>query len=166
MLQDWHGIYDQKTKLRAQIKAKHHDTKAAKRILHKLVTVHDASARVMVTDKLGSYGAVNRQIGLSSCDHRQHKRLVNHAQNTHMPIRRRERIMKRFKSARHLHRFSSIHEPIYNFHHFPHNHRNLTDHRLLRENVFQERAYKVPSKTLLPTITMCLVSAPGGLSLE
>jgi putative transposase len=35
--------------------------------------------------------------------------LNNRAENSHQPIRRRERVMKRFKSARHLQRFASIH---------------------------------------------------------
>ena len=51
----------------------------------------------MVTDKLGSYGAANREIGLSVCDHRHHKGLNNRGENSHQPIRRRERIMNAFQ---------------------------------------------------------------------
>ncbi|MDG9793491.1 IS6 family transposase, partial [Brucella anthropi] len=40
--------------------------------------------------------------------------LNNRAENSHQPIRRRERVMKCFKSVRHLQRFASIHDPIYN----------------------------------------------------
>jgi putative transposase len=98
---------------------KHRDTKAAKRFMRKLLSSQDASPRVIVTDKLGSYGTAKREIGLTLCDHRQHKRLNNRAENSHQPIRRRERVMKRFKSARHLQRFASVHDPIYNLHHFP-----------------------------------------------
>ena len=54
--------------------------------------------RVMITDKLRSYGAARRKMGLQ-LEHRQHKRLNNRAENFHHPRRRRERIMKRFKSA-------------------------------------------------------------------
>lgn len=81
---------------------KRRDTKAAKRFIRKLPTGQDAAPRVMVTDKLGSYGAANRAIaiGLTVCDHRQHKGLNNRAENLHQPLRRRERVMKRFKSAR------------------------------------------------------------------
>jgi putative transposase len=39
--------------------------------------------------------------------------------------------MKRFKSARHVQRFASILDPIYNLHHFPRNQFNSTDHRKL-----------------------------------
>jgi len=86
----------------------------------------------MVTDKLGSYGAAKREIGLTLCDHRQHKGLNNRAENSHQPIRRRER-GKRFKSARHLQRFASIHDPIYNLHHFPRYRFPSAIHRELRQ---------------------------------
>lgn len=56
---------------------------------------------------------------------RQHKGLNNRAENSHQPTRRRERIMKRFKSARHLQRFVSIHDPIANS-------MTATDYRALR----------------------------------
>ncbi|MGO1163955.1 IS6 family transposase [Brucella sp. C7-11G] len=111
---------------------KRRDTKAAKRFIVKLLSSQGASPRVMVSDKLGSYGAANREIGLTVCDHRQHKGLNNRAENSHQPIRRRERVMKRFKSARHLQKFTSIHDPIYNLHYFPRNHFNSADHRELR----------------------------------
>ena len=81
---------------------KRRDTKAAKRFIRKLLKANGFAPRVMVTDKLKSYAAANRQIGLTVCDHRQHKGLNNRAENSHQPTRRRERIMKRFKSARHL----------------------------------------------------------------
>lgn len=105
------------------------DTKAAKRLIRKLIKKQDCAPRVMVTDKLRSYAAANRQIGLTVCDHRQHKGLNNRAENSHQSIRRRERIMKRFKSTRQLQRFVSIHDPIANLHHFPRNKFSSPDHR-------------------------------------
>ena len=89
-------------------------------------------ARVMVTDKLKSYAAGNRQIGLTVCDHRQHKGLNNRAENSHQPTRRREKIMKRFKSTRQLQRFVSIHDPIANLHHIPRNKFTSSAHRTCR----------------------------------
>lgn len=91
------------------------------------------SPRVMVTDKLGSYGAANKELGLKACDHRQHKGLNNRAETSHQPIRRRERMMKRFKAARHLQRFATIHDPTYNLHHFPRNQLTSSEHRQLRQ---------------------------------
>jgi putative transposase len=65
----------------------------------------------MITDKLRSYGAAKREV-MPGVEHRSHKGLNNRAENSHQPVRRRERIMKRFKSQRHLQRFVSIHDPI------------------------------------------------------
>jgi len=81
---------------------KHRNTKAAKRFTRKLICAQGCAPRIMVTDKLRSYGATRRAIGLGVCNHRQHKGLNNRAENSHQPFRRRERVMKRFKSARHL----------------------------------------------------------------
>jgi putative transposase len=67
----------------------------------------------MITDKLGSYGAAKRDI-MPGVEHRSHKGLNNRAENSHQPTRRRERIMKGFKSTRHLQRFVSIHDPVAN----------------------------------------------------
>jgi DDE superfamily endonuclease len=44
--------------------------------------------------------------------HRQHKGLNNRAENSHQPTRLRERIMKRFKSARQAQRFLSVHDQV------------------------------------------------------
>ncbi|MEA2731431.1 MAG: putative transposase [Acetobacteraceae bacterium] len=52
---------------------------------------------MLITDKLRSYAAAKREI-MPGVEHRQHKRLNNRAENSHQPTRRRERIMKRFKS--------------------------------------------------------------------
>lgn len=112
---------------------KRRNTKAAKRFMRKLFSAQGCAPRVMVTDKLRSYGAAKRELGLGVCDHRQHKGLNNRAENSHQPIRRRERIMKRFKSARHVQKFTSIHDPIYNLHYFPRNQFNAADHRALRQ---------------------------------
>jgi putative transposase len=65
-------------------------------------------------------------------EHRQLKGLNNRAENSHQPTRRRERIMKRFKSARHLQHFVSIHDPIAYLFHFPRHTLYAIDHRALR----------------------------------
>ena len=61
--------------------------------------------RVLVTDKLASYGPAHRVV-MPSVEHRQSKYL-NRAENSHQPTRQRERAMKRFTSPRHAHRFLS-----------------------------------------------------------
>jgi putative transposase len=65
-------------------------------------------------------------------EHRRHKGLNNRAENSHQPTRRREKIMKRFKSARQLQRIVSIHDPIANLFHFPRHALSSYDHRDLR----------------------------------
>jgi putative transposase len=118
------------------------NAKAAKRLMRKLLQKQGCSPRVMITDKLRSYAAAKRQI-MPGVEHRQHKGLNNRAENSHQPIRRRERIMKRFKSARRLQRFVSIHDPIANLFHFPRNNISSAEHRDLRNqamNVWRELA--------------------------
>ncbi|NVP58475.1 IS6 family transposase [Mycoplana rhizolycopersici] len=107
------------------------DAKAAKRLMRKLLKGQSRSPRVMITDKLGSYGAAKRQI-MPGVEHRSHKALNNRAENSHQPIRRREQIMKRFKSARHLQRFTSMHDPIANLFHIPRHDIPSAHHRELR----------------------------------
>jgi putative transposase len=94
------------------------DRVAAQRLMRKLVKKSAKAPRVMITDKLKSYGAARKDMGLG-IDHRQHKGLNNRAENSHLPTRRRERIMKRFKSPRQVQKFLSIHDQVANLFHFP-----------------------------------------------
>jgi putative transposase len=73
--------------------------KAAKRFFRKLLKGLHYVPRVIIPDKLRSYGAAKREI-LPAVEHRQHKRLNNRAENSHQPTRLREKKMRRFKSAR------------------------------------------------------------------
>ena len=68
---------------------------------------------VVVTDKLRSYGAAFRDIGFSG-SHEQGLRANNRAENSHQPVRRRERKMQGFKSAKSAQRFVSVHAAVYN----------------------------------------------------
>ena len=72
------------------------DKRAAKRLLRKLLKRQCRAPRVMITDKLPSYGAAKREV-MPDVEHRQHKGLNNRAENSHQPTRRRERQIKRFK---------------------------------------------------------------------
>ena len=94
------------------------NAKAATRLMRKLLKRQSRSPRVIITDKLRSYGAAKRDI-MPGVEHRSHKGLNNRAENSHQPVRRRERIMKSFKSPRQLQRFVSIHDPIANLFHIP-----------------------------------------------
>jgi putative transposase len=92
--------------------------------------------RVVVTDKLGSCGAAKREF-MPSVEHRQHKGLNNRAENSHQPTRRWERQMKRFKSARHVQRFVSIHDPIANLFHPRRDHVTASQYRAARSQTFE-----------------------------
>jgi putative transposase len=73
--------------------------KAAKRFFRKLLKELHYVPRVIITDKLKSYGAAKREI-LRSVEHRQHKGLNHRAENSHQPMRLQEKKMRRFKSAK------------------------------------------------------------------
>ena len=112
------------------------DAKAAKRLLRKLLKRQGVEPRVLVTDKLKSYAAAKRET-MPGVEHRQHKGLNNRAENSHQPTRRRERQMKRFKSARQVQRFLSIHDPIANLFNLRRDHRPVADYRTARAQAFE-----------------------------
>jgi putative transposase len=111
------------------------NAKAAKRLLRKLLKRQGIAPRVLITDKLASYAAAKRAV-MPGVEHRQHKGLNNRAENSHQPTRRRERIMKSFKSARQAQRFLSVHDQVANLFCRPAN-TNAADHRLARARAFQ-----------------------------
>jgi len=67
--------------------------------------------RVIITDKLKSYGAAKQEM-LPGVEHRQHRYLSNCAENSHQPTRQRERHMQGFKSPGHAQRFLSAYGPV------------------------------------------------------
>jgi putative transposase len=85
--------------------------KAAKKFFRKLLKGCQYVPRVIITDKLKSYGAAKREL-LPSVEHRQHRYLNNRAENSHQPTRQRERRMQGFKSSGHAQRFLSAYGPI------------------------------------------------------
>src|SRR2546430_4125627 len=82
----------------------HRNKKAAKKFFRKLLKRLTYVPRVIITDKLKSYGAAKRDI-LPGVEHRQHRYLNNRAENSHQPTRQRERRMQGFKSPGHAQRF-------------------------------------------------------------
>jgi putative transposase len=77
-------------------------------------------ARVIITDKLKSYGAAKREL-LPGVEHRQSRYLNNRCESSHRPTRQRERCMQGFKSPGHAQRFLSAYGPIAQ-HFRPHRH--------------------------------------------
>jgi putative transposase len=104
------------------------DKKAAKRFFRKLLQGLTYVPRVIVTDKLKSYGAAKREIR-PGVGHRQHRYLNNRAENSHQPTRQREQRRQGFKSPGQTQRFLSASGPI-------------AQHFRLRRHRFSAPAYR------------------------
>ncbi len=89
------------------------NTKAAIRLMRKLLRKQSFAPSTIVTDKLRSYGSAIRTLSLSA-EHEQGLRKNNRAENSHQPVRRRERKMQRFKSPKSAQRFLAILAAAYN----------------------------------------------------
>ncbi|NTH14733.1 IS6 family transposase [Agrobacterium rhizogenes] len=89
------------------------DTKAAKRLLVGLLKKQGLSPKRIVSDKLRSFGAARRNV-MPGVEHRSHKGLNNRAENSHAPLRKRERMMQGFRSVGGLQRFISVFSAIRN----------------------------------------------------
>ena len=89
------------------------DKHAALRLMRKLLRKQGFAPKLLTTDKLGSYGSAFRDLRLS-CRHEQGLRANNRAENSHQPVRRRERKMQRFKSAASAQRFLNMHAAVHN----------------------------------------------------
>jgi putative transposase len=112
------------------------DKRTAKRLLRKLLKRQCRPPRLLITDKLASYGAAKKEI-TPGVEHRQHKGLNNRAENSHQPTRRRERQMKQFKSAGQAQRFLAAHDQINNLFHFRRDHVTADRYRAARTQAFQ-----------------------------
>jgi putative transposase len=104
------------------------NTKAALRHMRKLLKKQGYAPDELVTDKLGSNGTAHRGLRLS-CRHEQGLRKNNRAENSHQPVRRRERKQQRFRSAGSAQRFLSMHAPVHNTFNLQ---RHLVSRRTLR----------------------------------
>ena len=91
------------------------DKKATLKFLKKAMRKH-GRPEVIVTDRLRSYGAALKEIG--AADRQETGRwLNNRAENSHLPFRRRERAMLRFRRMRSLQKFAAVHASVYNHFH-------------------------------------------------
>jgi len=89
------------------------NTKAAKRLLTRLLQKQGLKPKRLITDKLGSYGTAKKQV-MPGVEHRSHKGLNNRAENSHVPFRKRERILQHCRSAGALQRFVSVFSAVRN----------------------------------------------------
>ena len=92
---------------------KKRDGKAAKRFFKRMLKKHKGDPRVIVTDKLRSYGVAHRQL-IPETVHNMVKYANNRAELSHQPTRVRERGMRQFKSMKQAQRFLNVHAAVYN----------------------------------------------------
>ncbi len=131
----WRAV-DQNNQTLDILMQKRRNKRAAKRFFKKLLKGLRYAPRVIITDKLRSYGAARKEI-LPGVEHRQHKGLNNQAEVSHQPTRQQERQMRGFKSAAQAQRFLSVHAPINNLFR-PRRHRmNAAEYRAARQQAFE-----------------------------
>lgn len=108
---------------------KKRDKKAALKFLRKALKRHGQAEKI-VTDGLKSYPAAMRELGN---ENRQEmgRWKNNRAENSHLPFRRRERVMQRFRRMKSLQKFASVHANIHN--HF-NSQRHLVDRQTFKES--------------------------------
>jgi putative transposase len=108
---------------------KQKDKAAALKFIKKALKRH-GRPQAIVTDRLRSYGAAMKEIG--NADRQETgRRLNNRAENSHLPFRRRERAMNRFRRMKTLQKFVSVHASV-------HNHFSQERHLVSRE-IYRER---------------------------
>jgi transposase-like protein len=127
----WRAV-DHEKEILDMLVQRRRDKCAALRLMRKLLKKQGFAPKLLVTDKLRSYGSAFRQLGLT-CPHDQGLRRNNRAENSHQVVRRRERKVQRFKSARSAQRFLSIHAAV-------HNTFNLQRHLVSRSTLRKFRA--------------------------
>jgi len=109
----WRAVDDEGTVLDMLVQ-KRRNTVAAVRLLRKLLKRQKAHPETITTDRLASYRAALRHLGLSRRHLPGTMLKNNRAENSHLVIRRRERKQQRFKSQRSAQRFLSTYAVIYN----------------------------------------------------
>ena len=109
--------------------SKTRDKPAALKFIKRMMKRH-GQPQAIVTDGLRSYGAALKEIGNVDCQE-QGRWKNNRAENSHLPFRRRERAMLRFRRMKTLQKFASVHGSV-------HNHFNQERHLVSRE-IFKQR---------------------------
>ncbi|SDR44903.1 IS6 family transposase [Pseudovibrio sp. Tun.PSC04-5.I4] len=132
----WRAV-DQDGYILDEILQKRRNTKAAKRLLTRLLKKQGVIPKRIITDKLGSYGSAKREV-MPAVEHRSHKGLNNRAENSHLPLRKRERAMPKFKSPGQLQRFLAAFSGLRNLFVPPHFQRSAIDIHLHRINAFAQ----------------------------
>ena len=113
------------------------DKRAARKLMRKLMKKHGTAPEELVTDKHPAYRAALRELNLGLGAHLRGKRANNRVESSHVPVRRRERKLQGFKSARSAQRFLSLHAATYNLFTVPRHLVSARTYRLLRAEAFK-----------------------------
>ena len=90
---------------------KKRDKKAALRFMKKALKTH-GPVNSITTDGLHSYKAAMTELG--NQERQEIGRWANNrVENSHLPVRRRERVMQRFRRMKSLHKFASVHANVH-----------------------------------------------------
>jgi len=109
----WRAVDDEGEVLDVVVQ-KRRDHDAALTLLKRLVRNQPVEPQAIVTDGLTSYRSALRELKLDHLHRPGRLRENNRAENSHLPIRRRERQMQLFKSQASAQRFLTTHAAIYN----------------------------------------------------
>ena len=115
----------------------HRKRRAAVRFFRTLLKTQGRVPCRLITDQLRSYPAAGRTV-MPSVVHVTDPYANNRAELSHQPTRQRERQMRRFKSAAHVHRFASAHGVVQNLFRVGRHRLRSTHHRVLRRRAFGE----------------------------
>jgi len=126
----WRAV-DREGEILESYVTKKRDKKAALRFFKKTLKRHGSPVEI-VTDGLKSYPAALKELGIE--ERRKMRRwLNNRAENSHLPLRRRERVMQRFRRMKTLQKFASVHANV-------HNHFNSERHLIDRQTYKTRRS--------------------------
>ena len=125
----WRAV-DHEGEVLEAVVTKRRDKQAALKLLKKLMRRY-GKPETIVTDKLKSYGAALRELGVSGQEF-EGRWINNRVENSHQPLRRRERAMQRFRLMRSLQKFAAVHGSV-------HNHFNKERHLYSRQNFKENR---------------------------
>lgn len=109
----WRAVDDEGEVLDILVQ-KRRNKAAALKLLRRLLKNQGIHPETITTDKLASYRAAARVLGLTGRHRPGGMRENNRAENSHLAIRRRERKQQKFKSQGSAQRFLTAHAAVYN----------------------------------------------------